>query len=528
MEKSNLSNLTFRDFIRPIFRQKLVIVLAFAVIIPITYISLLFKTPVYYARVLIHIKGVSHIASPTYERLGSFQVHLTQMALVKSNPVIKRAVKALHLDQRPIDYEKKFCHPLKRYLLDYRLAKMKRHIASLSPEARDEYLLWKAMGELKDNVVTSLEPNTDLFNIQVRDYDPQKAVEIANVVSRSYTIYDLQQQLAELTLKYGDLHPTVQQLQDNINKMSDNLTGKEISDIDSIGTASVKIIEQASTDYEPVGKPKSLLMLIGIFVSGLVGLALAFIFDVMNQTFKSPDDMSQYLDIPPIGSIPKKRLIDRQLIKDTSSSSIYNEFYNDLSDQIFIFMKVQSLKSLLFVSVNPQNANAAVAANLGFCLSQNNGLKTLVVDANVAKPTLQKLLKLEEKPGFANMLEDPALNIQDLVHASTEQLHILQTGTVSENTSTILNESKIKTIIKKIKTGYDGVLIDCTFMKKLSDIAMLSSSVDGVVLIINEGKDHVQVTRSAVYTLKLNKANIIGGILNNRSFPIPSWLYKRI
>ncbi|MBN2157878.1 MAG: hypothetical protein JW807_00680 [Spirochaetes bacterium] len=528
MEKSNPMNLTFRDFVRPLFRQKMVIFLSALIIVPSAYISLKFQTPMYQARVLIQIKGVSHVASPTYEGLGGWRIHLTQMAIVKSNPVIKKAVEALGLDKRPLDYESNYCYPLKKQLIKYQVQKEKKHIDSLSPAERKEYLLWKAMNELKGNIETYLEPNTDLFVILVRDFDPVKAVEIANVVSRSYTIYDLQQQLAELTMRYGNLHPTVQQLRDNINKMTAYLTGKELSDIDSIGTASVKIIEQASTNYQPVGKPKFLLMLVSIFVSGLIGMALAFTFDIMNHTFKAPDDMVKYLDIAAIGSIPKKKFMASLIIKDTSASSLYVDFYNDLSDQIMIFMKVQNLKTLLFASVTPQATNIAITANLGFCLSHNSGLKSLVIDANIGRPSVQKLLKLEERPGFTHMLGKPGSGIISSINAIDKKYHILQTGKVSEKTGGLLQEKNIKQLIKKTRNHYDAVLIDCTFVKKISDIAILSSNVDGVVLIVNEGKDHIQVTRSIVHTLKVNQANVIGGILNSRTFPIPGWLYKRI
>ncbi len=528
MDKNDLTGITFRDFIRPFFRQKLIIIITFIIVVPLTYLFIIFKTPMYAAKVMIHIKGISQIAAPTYEAVGPFRIHLTQMAIVKSNPVIKRAVKALGLESRPLDYEKKYCHPLKRYLVDYMANNERAHIASLSPVEKEEYLLWKAMSQLKDNIETRIETATDIFQIVVRDYDGTKAVEIANVVSRSYTIYDLQQQLAELTLKYGDLHPTVQQLQDNINKISTNLNGKEISDLDSIGSASVKIIEQASTDFKPVGKPRSMMMMLGLFVATLLGLALAFIVDMLNNTLKSPDDFVKYLDLPSLGTIPKKRIIDKLLISDAPEGSRYAEFYVDLADQIFIFMKVQNLKSLLFISVSPQAMNSVVCANIAFSLSKNSDINTLVVDANMNQPIIQKLLKLDERPGLANLLNENNINFDDAISTIGPNLHVMQTGNVSEGSTASLNKSKIKTILKKLTSKYDGVLIDCTNITRLPDITMLSSSVDGVILIANEGKDNVQSTKNILQALSIHNAKIMGGILNNRTFPIPGWIYRKI
>ncbi len=528
MTKTNTINLTIRDLLRPLFRQKLVIIISIALICTGVYVGLLFQTPQYEARVLMQIKGISHVTAPTYEGIGGWRIHLTQMAIVKSNPVIKRAVKALGLEKRPLDYEKNYCHPLKLYLLDLLVKNEQNYISKLSPQEKEKYLLWKAMNNLKDNISTNLQPNTDLFEITVRDYDSDKAIEIANVTSRSFTIYDLQQQLAELTLKYGELHPTVQQLQDNIYKMTENLTGKELSDLESIGTASVKIIEQASTDYRPIGRSKTILMFIGFMTSVFVGLAIAYIFDFLDQTFKSPDDIVQHLGVPSLGTIPQKKLLDRQLITDINSRSLYVEFYNELADQIFIYMKVQNMKMIMFLSVNISKVNSAIAFNLSQCLSHNMGLNTLLIDANLTKPSLQTMLKIDEMPGLVNMLEDAKMNIDEAVYTLDTNLKVMQTGTKSTGTTALINETKVLPIIKKLKNKFDVVFLDCTYMEKIPDIALLSSCVDGVVLVINEGKDHIQSTRSVLHNLKTNKATILGCILNNRTFPIPNWLYNRI
>ena len=528
MEKFNIANATFRDFIRPLFRQKFIIIITCVVISIGVYLSLQLQTPMYEAQVLIHIKGMGLTEAATYGGLGASRIHLTQMAIVKSNPVIKRAVKALKLENRPPDYEKEFCNPLKIFYVKMQANSERKHIAELTPEEREKYLLWKAMKSLKSNIFMSLQPNTDIFEIAVRDFDPNMAVIIANVVSRSFTIYNLQLDLAELTLKYGDLHPTIQQLQDNINNMTNNLNGQEISDSEAIGTASVKIIEQASTDYIPVGKPRFFLMVIGILLSGFVGIALAFIIDMMQSTFKSPQEIVEYLDIPAIGTIPRKKINEKLLTMNSEEETLYTEFYNDLSDQIFIFMKVQNLKTLLFVSAVPNNINSAITMNLCYNLSQNMRLNTLLIDANITNPSIQKLLKIDEMKGLADILEDANQRIEDSIFTLKENLQIIQTGKISQNTASLLNESKVKPIVKKIRTQYDAVFVDCTYMKKLSDITTLASSVDGVVLIINEGKDLVQATKNVVHVLKQNNANMVGGILNNRTFPIPSWLYKRI
>jgi Mrp family chromosome partitioning ATPase/capsular polysaccharide biosynthesis protein len=527
MEKSNISNNTSRDFIRPLFRHKILIAVSFVMISIIAYVVILMFTEVYEAKVLIHIKGIGQVESQTYERIAPTRIHFTQMSIVTSNPVLKRAIKSLDLDKRPLDYEEKFCHSLKVPLVKWQAFKTRRYLDSLSPQLRQQYLFTAALNSLKKNTTTTLRPNTDIFEISVKDYDPVAAVEIANVVSRSFMIYDLEQQLVELEMKYGELHPTIQQLQDNIYKMKNNISGGEMSDMDAYGTASVKIIEQASTNYIPVGKPKILLFLGGIFGALIFGIILAMVVDIYSNSFKSPQDFVVHFNIPVIGTIPKRMFFQKNKIGREKSSEIFESFMSDLADQMFIFMKIQKLKILLFASANPDSSNSTITSNLGYYLA-GMGVNVLVIDANMTKPVVDKLLNLNEPPGFADIINNDSRKIEEIVFSKDANISFIPVGAASKETMGLLNESKIKSIIKYCKTKYDAILIDCTLVNKMSDMAMFFSNTDGVVVIANEGTDHLQATRKTIYLLKKYNATIVGGILNNRTFPIPDWLYKRM
>lgn len=527
MEKGTGAINTSRDFIRPIFRHKMVIIVTFLIISVITYLVLLMITNVYEAKVLVQIKGIGQIEAPTYERLAPTRIHFTQMSIVTSNPVMKRAVKALGLDKRAADYELEFCHPLKTPLVKWQALKVEAETYDLTPEQKQHYMFTAALMNLKKNTITTLRPNTDIFEITVMDYDPDRAVEIANVVSRSYLIYDLEQQLVELAMKYGDLHPTIQQLQDNIYKMKNNLTGKEMSDMEAYGTASVKIIEQASTNYMPIGKPKIIILLIGLGAALVIGVGLAIVLDLYNNSFKSPQDFITHFNIPVIGTVPKRVFFKKNRIGREKSSEMYESFMSDLADQLFIFMKVQKLKIILFVSADPDPDNSTIAVNLGYALA-GIGTNVLVMDANITRPVLHNLLQLGNMPGLADVLQNDSRKFEDAVFRKDENLNFMPAGTIPPDPAGLLDDKNVKSIIKYGRSKYDAILIDCTLVNKMSDMAILSSNADGVVVVANEGRDHIQVMRKTISQLNKYHSKIIGGILNNRTFPIPEWLYKRI
>ncbi|HPJ34155.1 MAG TPA: Wzz/FepE/Etk N-terminal domain-containing protein [Spirochaetota bacterium] len=527
MEKNFMSELTLRDIARALFRQKYVIIITFIIITAGTFIGLKMQTPVYQATVKMYIKGVSHTEALTYENLGGFRIHLTQMEIVHSEPVLRRVVSTLKLDERPLDYEKYYSSILKRPLIDFFAKKEMEELDKLGFAQKKEVMFYNALKELKANIITSLKPNTDIFYITATDYDPDMAVAIANVVSRAYTIFDQQQQLTEMSLKYGNLHPVVQQLQDNIFRMDQNLSGERLPDLEAIGTASVKIIEQATTDGFPVGKPKILILIMSFFVSGFIGVALALFFDMIDQTFKSPDDLLKVVNIPVLGSIPKKRLSDKLFVKDADEPNRYTVFYEDLADQIYIFLKTQNIKTILVASPMQRELNSTIVPNLGYIFSRLLHHKTLIIDCNLRNPVYNTLLGINEVPGLANGIDNGRSSF-DHIQKIDSDLDAISAGTSTMNPVTLLERFNINEILKDIIQEYEIVLLDCTNIKNFNDVVVLAPHADGVIIVVNEGRDRKQVVKSTISPLKNIKANVIGGILNNRTFKIPEVIYKRI
>ncbi|MBN2040398.1 MAG: hypothetical protein JW864_10170 [Spirochaetes bacterium] len=577
MEKYTEQNdFSIRNIVSGIFRQKQIVIIVAPVIIIVVFLVLLIQTPVFEASVKMHIVGQSQVTSEFYYDIGARGLHRTQMAIVKSNPVIKRAVLALKLDKRPLDYEKKFCHPIKNFLIEYKTKKLTEKLNLLTPEEQRQFFINFAMKFLKENITTDLIPGTDLFEIRISDYSPENAVAIANVVSRSYVIFDLQQQLAELTQKYGLQHPSVRQLRDNIYTMTEKLSGEQLSELEAYGTAKVKIIEQAFSNNQAMGKSKMLVFLAAIFGAMAAGIGLAFAYDMfLDQTFKSPNEIVKYTGLPLLGSIPVKKNKDKMLLdidafNPNKSEQKYSDFFDDLSDQLLIYMKVNQQKTILITSAFPKGGATITSANISLCLSHKMGIRTLLVDANFRNPMIHKLFNIPEGAGLANMLEEGKLieyhaihdsnnetvkdiaqdnyndsssektlsnnissriekiKLSEIIYQVDSKLNILQAGKASMSPLTLLNDSKLDALLKVLKADYDAVIIDTTNLKNYKDPGLLSSHVDGIALIVNDGREKRQIVMNSISYIRQKKGNPIGFILNRRRFPIPGFIYKWI
>lgn len=553
----NFPGSTLRDYVKVIFRHKAVIIITFVVIMISVVIGLELNTPVYRSQVKILITGEKQYDSPYYKELGSQQasgMSLTQAEIVKSNPVIERVVRSLKLDERSSDYEKNYCSALKACLID-----VKRRIAQwmektgenpetgtyvsddltvsgpetpnpdsvLPPEDERAYAVRMTAEWLKACIEVSPIRDTQLFTIAAYDFSPEAAAAIANVVSRSYVIYDLEQQMAELQLRYGEMHPIVVQLKAAIDKMSENLTGKTLPVIEAIGPASVKIIEQAQPPLEPTGTNKTVTLLLAIFMSPFLGVILAFGFEYIDHTFKSPQDVESFLNLPLLGSIPKKGFKNKTLITNPKSMGAIAPSYQNLSDQMYLLMKDKNLKSIMITACSPADGSTTILANLANFLSNKAGHKVMVIDANLRAPAIHEIFKISDNAGLANVLEGK-IPLEKAVQDISPNLTVLPAGNTSLNPTPLLDSTRMANIIKAAKEKYELVFLDYANLRSFKDACVLCSYLDGIALVVNEGKTSRHSLQTTLTPVKQKKANLIGVIMNNRTYAIPRIIYERL
>ncbi|MFA5272035.1 MAG: polysaccharide biosynthesis tyrosine autokinase [Candidatus Omnitrophota bacterium] len=513
--EQNYSYMTMRDYIRVLFRHKAVIFTSIIVVTLTTFAGLLLKTPVYKAEVKMLIQAQQQVESPYYREIlgyGNMPLALTQSEIVRSNPVLGLTVRALSLYSRPLDYERSFASKLKKLVIIAQVKTMEKDLNKYSEEQKKGALYRMAIEDLKHNVKVEPIRDTNLFVISVTDYSPVGAATIVNTVSRAYAIFDLEQQLSELQLKYGEKHPTSIQLKENIEKMSKNLSGQPLSDIEAIGPASVKIIEQASLPIRPEGLPRPMMLALAFILSIFLGVMLAFVFEYLDQTIRFPKEAEEYLNVPCLGSIPK---------------GAKQSYYHDLADQIYLLMRDKKLKSLVFTSALAGEGVSTLVVNLGTYLAKTVKHKVLVIDANLRNPTIEKLFKIPKETGLVDVLEGK-LSFEKAVKEAGNNLDVLAAGSTTLNPVTLLSSHMMQELLKIAKEKYPIILIDSAQISIYKDGVILSAYADGAVMVVNEGKTRKQVVKASLAHLEQNKTNILGVVLNNRTFPIPEKIYNRI
>ncbi len=520
----NTKSFTIRDIVRIFFNHKVFFIVLPLVLVISAYIGGQLRTPVYTASVRMFIKGEKRTTADFYSGIQMANPVSNHSALLKSNRVLNRVVEALKLYKRPVDYERKYTTPLNKAFIDYRNRSRKNN--NQDNEADDRVKKAAALGNLFSRVGVTPIPESALFYIHVSDYDPYHAVRMANSVSRSYVIFDLEQQIEELKLKYGDKHSIIMQLKIYIEEFKQTLNGELIPDLEAIGPATVKIVAQAENASINVGVSSTILMLFAIVTGFFMAGTIASVIEYTDNTFKTPQKVIDHLRIPVLATIPKKKSSKIQLINESKPEiSSYVESFQNLSRHLPLLMRDKKVKSLLITGVEDSQGTAVVNANLGICLARNSGRKILLVDADLRTSSLSKSLNAMNDIGLANILEGNASMI-NVVQSLGTSLDLLPSGTTEVNPVMLLESSEMSEVIKQAKEVYELILVNCPDVKNHTDPAILSSVVDGTVLVINAGSVKRQVYEIAIMHLKQEKDNMIGAILNNYQHVIPEIIYK--
>lgn len=529
--KSTDNKVTMRDYLRAIFNHKILFVVIPVLIIIPTYIALEMTTPMYSASVTMFVKAQKQIESDYYQGIRSMDITSDHIQLVSANAVISRVVEALKLYDIPVDEELKYATPLKRAYIKYRM-QTRKQLGGLLPEQlaseqRRQYKFLSAVARLKSQVSAMPVRESGMYIITVRDYNSARAAKIVNAVSRSYVIFDLEQQIAELKMKYGEKYSMILQLQNFIIEFEKSLNGEILPDIDAMGPASVKIIQQAQYGQLSPGAPKLTLLIFAFITSVFVSIAFAYIFDYLDNTFKSPLEVERFLGIPVLGTIPMKKP-KNDLLKDIakSDSGNYIKSCHELSEHIWLGVREKKIKSLLIVDAEGLKATAKIVSNLATDLAGNQQRKVLLIDTNLRDTSISDIFDISNNPGLGDILEEK-IPFEGALKELKSNLYALPSGNSIDNPVPFLESSRMSELLLNAREKFDMTLVYCADLKNYNDAMVLSSLMDGVVLVVNENKTHRMAFKSAITPLlEKENVNVVGIILNDRTYVIPNIIYK--
>jgi len=183
--------------------------------------------------------------------------------------------------------------------------------------------------------------------------------------------------------------------------------------------------------------------------------------------------------------------------------------------------KETEIKSILMTSAMLSEGKSTICSFLGLTSSRLKGLKTLILDSDLRRPSIDKFFNITNHPGLMEILVD-GYNPKDAIcKTGIDKLDILTSGRRCFNPSEVFDADAIGNIVDEMKFYYDLILIDSPPLLPVSDPMMLIPKVDGVLLVIKAGATQKEVVQRAVDIVSADKNKIIGVVLNNLTHSLP-------
>lgn len=388
--------------------------------------------------------------------------------------------------------------------------------------------------------------DTQLIRVKVEDTDPARAAAVANALAETFTeqVRTIQEQryaesLSNLKAQIDELSAVIEETQKELEARARDTTSQAQAERTRLETIlagyrntyaalvqsyeqmrltaaqsadTVVLFEPAQVPREPV-RPRRLMntALAGV-LGAMLAVAAAFVVEYLDDTLKTPDDVTRTLGLPTLSAIGRLEEGQSELIMTADPLSPVSEAFRVLRTNIRYSSVDRPLQVLLVTSPGPVEGKSVVAANLALALAQA-GLRTALVDADLRRPRQHRLFGLHPKEGLTGALLAGSTDGR-LQPTEVEGLSLLPAGEKPPNPVELLGSQRMRELREELRGSFDAVVVDSPPVLIGADAAVLGQMADGVLLVVNAGETRRDAARQAVESLRQVGANVIGVVLN--------------
>ncbi|MFI4975588.1 MAG: GumC family protein [Caulobacterales bacterium] len=371
-------------------------------------------------------------------------------------------------------------------------------------------------------------PEMQQLKAQIDETDRQLKAQAATIrasMQSQYTVAlnnerQLSGQVEQLTGQVLDLrrrsiqYTILQREVDTNRSLYDGLLQryKEVGVAGGVSTNNISIVDRAEPPRAP-SSPQPVLNLAIAAAAGLaMGIAVAFLREIMDQAVRVPADVETKLGLPMLGATPmlEKGVQPEQALADTRSP--LSEAYHSLRSALQFSTTDGFPRTLLVTSTRPGEGKSTTA----IALAQNMarlGYRTLLVDADLRDPSLHKSMGADNRAGLSSVLTGAAKLAAIVQPTDTENLYVVPSGPLPPNPAELLSSNRLQLLVVAAISQFDMAIFDGPPVMGLADAPMIASSLTGTLLVIEAGRTGRAQARAALRRLAMANAHILGAVL---------------
>ena len=199
-----------------------------------------------------------------------------------------------------------------------------------------------------------------------------------------------------------------------------------------------------------------------------------------------------------------------------------------LVQRVFLAQPSNVCRTVVFAGVDQGAGCSRICVETARILATNTSAPICVVDANFRAPSLPDLFGVGNHRGLSNSLFEEGEVRTFIKQVNPVNLYLLSAGAVTPASPALLNSDRLKARSQELREEFTHILIDAPPLNLYTDAISLARIADGVVLVLQADSTRRESAVKAVETLREARVEVLGAVLNRRSFPIPEFIYRRL
>jgi non-specific protein-tyrosine kinase len=378
----------------------------------------------------------------------------------------------------------------------------------------------KSLNKLVTNVAVTPIRDTQLLEVKVEGPNPELIALVANTLPEVFIAQNREMTLGRVGGLKSNLEQEISDVEADITRTQANLAGalddvqrlrletslaqyratlsSLISSLNQIrlaeaqATNNVVIAKPAEVPGSPI-RPRTMTnVLLATVVGALIAVGAVFLIEYLDDTVKSPDDVTRVTGLSP-----------------------ETEAYRTLRTNIQFSSVDKPIRTLIVTSAGPSEGKSTTAANLAVVMAQT-GQKVILIDTDLRRPVVHKTFGVPNNVGITTaLLAGQDLDLEAYIQPTDiESLSVITSGPIPPNPSELLGSHRMAHVIAELAKVADLVIFDTPPVLVVTDASVLGRQVDGVLLVADAGGTREQALAQAVGEMQKTGGNVLGVALN--------------
>jgi polysaccharide biosynthesis transport protein len=286
---------------------------------------------------------------------------------------------------------------------------------------------------------------------------------------------------------------------------------KEVDIAGGIGTSNVFIVERAALALAPSEPNIPRYLIIALAMGFGLGVTCTIVLEMLDDRVRAPDEMEQISGLATLGIIPRpdEGQAGDALIDPRSAMS---EAYRSFATALQFSTETGLPRSIAVTSAGPGEGKSTTVLAIARHFAQM-GLRVLLIDGDLRKPSLHAKQGLDNAIGFSNFLTGASMPPEVIQKTDYPNLAFMASGPLPPNAADLLSGARIYLLISLGSEVFDLIIFDAPPLLGLADAQLIASATAATIFVVGAGDQRRGMIRSALRRLQLARVNVLGSVM---------------